>query len=107
MKTDQTVAVRLHLFDRRGQQAVAKGQFDALARLAPRAGQAFPQAVAFIRQQQHLDRRGAAYGMTHQARRNHAGIVEYHAVARLHILRQITEMAVRYRAVRPVKHHEP
>ena len=96
MEADQAIAVRLNLFDRRGQQAVAKGQLHALACLAPRAGQAFPQAVALIGQQQHLDRRGAPHGVAHQARRDHARIIEYHAVARLHILQQVAEVAVRH-----------
>ena len=106
MEPDQTVAVRLHGFDRCCQQAVAKGQFDAFAGLAARTGQAFPQAIPLVGEQQHLDRRCFADCMAHQASRDDARIVEHHAVARLHIVEQIAEMAVRHRTVRPIEYHQ-
>ena len=106
METDQAVAVRLNRLDGCGQQSVTEGQLYTGAGLFARTRQTFPQAVALVGQQQHLDRRNMADSVTHQTRRNDTGIVEHHAVARLNVLQQIAEMTVCHRTVPAVEHHQ-
>ena len=88
-------------------QALLERQLNARAGLSARTGQAFPQAVALVGQQQHLDRRHMADRVAHQTGRNNARIVEDNAVARFYILEHIMKMAVRHRAVLAVEHHHP
>ena len=103
LEADHAVAVgRVDRLDHAGQQAVTEGELDALAGLLARAGQAFPDAVAVVGQQNDLDRRGAPLGLPHQASRDDAGIVHHETITRLEVVQQIVKMAVRQFAGRPI-----
>ena len=107
VEPEKAVAVRrVHRFHRCGQQAAPKRQFHALAGLFARAGQAFPEAAAMVGQQQDFNRRRAALGMPHQARRDDAGVVHHQAIARVQIVGQVGEVAMGDAAGSAVEHQK-
>ena len=60
-----------------------------------------------MRQEQELHVRAGILLHTEQAGRQHTGIVEHQAVARLQVLHKIAEMAVLQRARAAVHDHQP
>ena len=108
MEADETVAVGgVDGLDLGGEQPVPEGELHALARFFAGAGQALPQASAFIVQQDDLDRGGAPLGQPHQPRGDDAGIVQHQAVTRPEVFGQVAEMPVADRARLPVGDHQP
>ena len=106
-KADQA-SPRLQLFLHGSRQrAVAEAQLHALADPPPRADQALPEAVPPVGEQQDLADAPAGEAFSHQAGRNHPGVVHHQAVAAAEVVRQIGEAAVLQAVRPPVQHHEP
>ena len=103
----QLVSVVAFADDRRGQRAVAEGQFRPGVRLSAGLRQALPNAAALVLEQQHFHRAHGRHTVAQQTRGKHARIVQHQAVARVQQIDKLVEMTVSDLSGRAVQRHEP
>ena len=103
----QLVAV-VHLADHGcGQLVVTERQLGSGVRFSAGLCETFPDAVALVAQQQHLDRAHRRHTVSEKPCRQHARIVQHQRVSRLQIFRQIIKMPVLDFARVLAQNHQP
>ena len=95
MKAHQPIAAFQHGLHRRSQLTLSEGQHCSLVKLAAGLDEAFPQAAALVRQQQHLGCAAAWHAVPQKPRRNDARVVHDKAVAGMQMVDELIKMLMR------------
>lgn len=95
MKSHQPIAAFQHGLHRRSQLTLSEGQLCPLVELAAGLDEAFPQAAALVRQQQHLGCAAAWYAVPQKPRRNDARVVHDKAVTGMQMVDELIKMLMR------------
>ena len=106
MEADELVAVVHGLLHRGGESAVSKRKLRARLGLASRLGEAFPQAVALVPEQQHLHGAHGGHPVSQETRRQHAGVIEHQAVSGVQKIHDFVKMVVSHGAGGAVEGHK-